>query len=60
MYSRRLLNRNFKFMRKHRKYLKEKYKEDEKIKKTGSNFPVDLEKKNKWKHKINKDFPFLL
>lgn len=59
MYSRRLLNRNLKFMRKHRKYLKDKYEEEKKIKKTGSNFPVDLEKNN-WKHKFNKDFPFLL
>ncbi len=54
------MKRNLKIMRKHRKYLKEKYKEDEKIKKTGNNFPVNFEKKNYWKHKINNDFPFLL
>tara|TARA_Y100001970_G_C14259451_1_gene878601 strand:+ start:2875 stop:3057 length:183 start_codon:yes stop_codon:yes gene_type:complete len=55
-----IMKRNLKIMRKHRKYLKEKYKEDEKIKKTGNNFPVNFEKKNYWKHKINNDFPFLL
>ena len=47
-------------MRKHRKYFKKKYEEEQKIKKNGSNFPVDLEKINSWKYKINNDFPFLL
>ena len=60
MYSRRLLKRNLKIARKHRKYLKKKFGEEQKIKKNGSNFPVDLKKINSWKYKINNDFPFLL
>ena len=60
MLRRSLLKRNLKIMRKHRKYLKEKIIDNEKIKKKGNNFPVDLEKINNWKYKNNNDFPFLL
>ena len=54
------MKRNIKIMRIHRQHLKEKFIENEKIKKNGTNFPVDTEKLKTWKNKINRDFPFLL
>ena len=54
-----MMRRNLKMMRKHRKYLKQKYTEEEKIKKIGTNFPVNLDKSN-WKYKKDKSYPFLL
>jgi hypothetical protein len=56
----RLLRQNFKINRIKRIVKKKKMLEEEKIKKNGTNFPVDIEKINNWKNKINKDFPFLL
>jgi len=54
------MKRNIKIMRIHRQYLKEKIIENEKIKKKGTNFPVDTNKLKDWKNKQNRDFPFLL
>ena len=55
-----MLRRQFRISRLRRISLKEKLKEEEKIKKTGSNFPVNTEKNNDFKVKIDKKFPFLL
>ena len=55
-----MLRRQFRISRLRRIALKEKLKEEEKIKKTGSNFPVNTEKNKDFKVKIDKKFPFLL
>ena len=56
----RFLRKNFKINRIKRIVKKKKILEEEKIKKNGTNFPVNIEKINNWKNKINRDFPFLL
>ena len=55
-----MLRKQFRINRLKRLALKEKLKEEEKIRKTGSNYPVNTEKNNNIKKKEDKKFPFLL
>tara|TARA_B100001057_G_scaffold73866_1_gene68275 strand:+ start:332 stop:499 length:168 start_codon:yes stop_codon:yes gene_type:complete len=55
-----MLRRNLKINRIKRIIKKEKRDEIKKIDKTGSNYPVDLEKKKNWRLREDKCFPPLL
>ena len=55
-----MLRRNLKINTLKRLARKEKMKEIKKIDKTGSNFPVNLEKNKDWRTREDKCFPFLL
>ena len=55
-----MLRKQFRINRIRRIAFKEKLKEEEKIRKTGSNYPVNTEKNNNIQKKEDKKFPFLL